>query len=80
MEWRGGGVEQNGRRKRGDEREREGAPGSSSHAKFLLSPFRSSSLGSLPDTEFEPAATTARQTPMKAKTEERAILAVEKRR
>ena len=32
----------------------------------------------LPDTEPEPAATTARQTPMKAKTEERAILAVEK--
>lgn len=29
-----------------------------------------------PDTEPEPAATTARQTPMKAKTEERAIVAV----
>ena len=40
-------------------REREGAPGSSGHAKFLLSPFRSSSLGSLPDTEFEPAAGTS---------------------
>lgn len=79
MEWRLGGVEQNGRRKRGNERER-GSAWLVMSCKISAVAFPELILRSLPDTEFEPAATTARQTPMKAKTEERAILAVEKRK
>ena len=45
---------------------------------FFCRNSESESLVPLPDTEAEPAATTARQTPMKAKTEERAILAAER--